>query len=144
MSDEVMSERPRDLAGPTIMLVSALLFGFMGFFAINWSTPGVGGQVVLFRVLLGWTLKISAVLFGAGALLTFVSPVVANGIYAVTGVVGAGLFVVVAVMDIADKQHGIAPYAPFLLFVFAAWNGYASWTSLAALLASRGTGPPEP
>lgn len=119
----------------TVMVLSALIFGFFGFFYVNWNTPGVDGNPVLFRVLLGWTLKGAAVLFLASAALTLFKPPAGNLLYAVTGVVSAALFVVVAVMDVADSQHTFMPYGWVVLLLFAAWNGYGSWSALRAVLA---------
>ncbi len=45
----------------------------------------------------------------------------------------AGVFLV---LDWLDKQHA-AGIPPFLLVIFAVWNGYGSWTGLRALLARR-------
>jgi hypothetical protein len=137
-----MPEKTGQLAGPAIMLVSALIFGFFGFFYIDWSTPGVDGEPLLFRLLLGWTLKVSAVLFVVSAVLTLIRAALGNLLYALTGVVGAGLFVVVAVMDTADQTHTVfSPTMPWLspvvLVLFAAWNGYGSWVALRAVLAGR-------
>ncbi len=129
------------LAGPGAMLFSALIFGFFGFFYINWNTRGLQGQVLLFVVLMEWTLKVSAVLFLLSAGLTIARPFLGNLIYGIVGIVGAVLFVVVAIMDVADKQHTIMAYAPVVLFLFAAWNGYGSWSSLRGVLALRAPGP---
>jgi hypothetical protein len=131
-----MPEKEQQLAGPVIMVLSALVFGFFGFF-YTWSSRGAQGEFVLFPALLGWTLKVSSILFLLAAGLTIAKLVVGNLLYALTGVVGAGLFVVVAVMDIADQAHTIMPYAPVVLVLFAAWNGYGSWLSLRAVLAGR-------
>jgi hypothetical protein len=125
-----------------VMLVSAVIFGFFGFYALNWNTPGVNGQVVPFRVLLGWTLRFSSILFALSALLCFAKPVFGHVLYAAVGVVGAVIFIIVAVMDIADKQHGLFAYAPFILVAFALWNGWSSWQSLRRLLGYRANGEP--
>jgi hypothetical protein len=109
-----MPEKTGQLAGPAIMFLSALVFGYFGFFH-TWSTRGAGGEFVLFPALLGWTLKISSVLFLVSAGLAIVKLVAGNLIYALTGVTGAGMFVVIAVMDIADQGHTIMPYAPVVL-----------------------------
>ena len=98
---------------------------------------GADGEFILFPALLGWTLKISAVLFVLAAVATMVYQVAGNLVYALTGVTGAGMFVVVAVMDIADTGHTIMPYAPVVLLLFAAWNGYGSWFALRDVLAGR-------
>jgi len=84
-------------AGPGVMLFSAAIFGFFGFFYIDWSTLGVDLQPVMFRVLLGWTLKISACVFLLSGILAFFKPIVGNLLYALAGVASAVLFVVVAV-----------------------------------------------
>ena len=143
-----MPEKTGQLAGPAIMILSALIFGFFGFF-YTWNTHGAEGEFVLFPALLGWTLKISAILFLVAGGLTMIRLVAGNLIYALTGVTGAGMFVVVAVMDIADQGHTIMPYAPVVLVLFAAWNGYGSWLALRAVLAGRapatvGDGRSEP
>ncbi|MHC4128732.1 MAG: hypothetical protein ACYSWT_18300 [Planctomycetota bacterium] len=144
-----MPENEGRLAGPAIMILSALIFGYFGFLTYEWSTRGPDGEFILFPALLGWTLKISAILFLAAAGLTFVKAVAGNLLYALTGVVGAGMFVVVAVMDTADQGHTIMPYAPVVLLLFAAWNGYGSWFALRSVLAGRagataGDGPRGP
>lgn len=137
-----MDTRQRaQFAGPGIMFLSVLLFGWFGFgfqlglpFGINWNTPGVDGNPVLFRVLLGWTLQISSIAFLVSALVTFAAPMAGNAIYAVVGLVSAALLVVVAIMDIIDQQHGIMPYGPFVLFIFAAFNGWGSLQGIRAVL----------
>lgn len=132
-----MTNDTQQPAGPVIMLISGLIFGFFGFFYVNWSAPGVDGHAVLFRVLLGWTLRVSSILFLASAGITIARPVAGNLLYALVGVVGAGLFVVVAVMDVTDTRHGFMPYGPAVLLLFAAWNGYGSWMSLRSVLSMR-------
>jgi len=127
-----MPEQEGRLAGPAIMLLSALIFGFFGFLMRETT---VDGEWVLFFALLTWTLRISAGLFVVSAVVTFAAPVAGNLLYALVGVVGAGLFVVVAVMDIADPHNAAVPW--WLLLVFAAWNGYGSWFALRAVLAGR-------
>ena len=127
-----MPEKTGKLAGPAIMILSAVIFGFFGF---KMRATAIDGEFVLFFALLTWTLRISAGLFVLSAVLTFVVPVAGNLLYALAGVVGAGLFVVVAVMDIADPYDASVPW--WLLLIFAAWNGYGSWLALRAVLAGR-------
>ncbi len=136
------------LAGPVVMLFSAAIFGFFGF-SRDWSAPFPDGTVVLFMVLLGWTLKISAALFLVSGVGSFVKPIAGHLLYALTGVVSAGLFVVVVVMDVTDTDHMIMPYSWVVLLLFAGWNGYGSWLSLRSILGSREhagvvPGGPEP
>ncbi len=130
---------------PILILLSAAIFGFFGFFYLDWNKPFPDGQVVLFMGLLGWTLRISAIVFLAAGLLAFVSPIAGNLLYALTGVASAGLFVVVAVMDVTDTAHMIMPYAPVALVLFAAWNGFGSWSALRSIIGSPDRrGPQSP
>ena len=106
------------LSGPGIMLLSAAIFGYFGF-ATTWNHNSViDGSFLLFVALLDWTLKGSAVGFGVAAVLTFVRPVIGNLIYGVVGLVGAFLFVLVAVLDWADHQH--TAMHPLLLLLLVA------------------------
>lgn len=117
------------LAGPAIMLLSAAIFGYFGF---TMKPVAADGTFVLFMAILTWTLRVSAILFAACAGVALVSPIAGNLLYALVGVVGAGLFVVVAIMDVADRNY--ATIHPLLLLIFAAWNGFGSWSSLSAVL----------
>ena len=122
-------------AGPGVMLFSAAVFGYFGFFhGIVWNSPGAGGQPVLFWAILEWALKGAAIAFIGCAILFLLNAVAANAAYAAIGLVCAAAFVVVAVMDYVDKQNGnVIP--PIVLLLFAAWNGYWSWHGLCAVLA---------
>ena len=120
-------------AGPIVMLFSAAMFGYFGFYVMK--PVSTSGQPILFMVLLTWTLRISAALFLLSALLTVVRPILGNLLYSLAGVVGAGLFVVVVVMDLTDPKN--QTISPILLLLFAAWNGYGSWLSLRSILGSR-------
>ncbi len=128
------------------MLLSAALFGYFGFFTIWNHTSGLTGEFLLFVALLEWTLKVSAVVFVASALVTFVHPLAANFVFGIVGLVGAVLFVLIAAMDYADARH--TAMSPLLLLIFAAWNGYGSYTGLRSVFARRAEGhsfgpPPE-
>ncbi|MFB3137848.1 MAG: hypothetical protein ACE10B_01335, partial [Phycisphaerales bacterium] len=84
------------LAGPGIMLLSAAIFGYFGF-STSWNYHSVmTGEFLLFVALLDWTLKGSAIAFGASALLTLANRVLGNLIYGAVGLIGAVLFVVIA------------------------------------------------
>lgn len=128
------------MAGPVIMLISAAIFGYFGFLALNWNTPGVDGQPVFFRVLCGWTLKATAIAFAASVMVTFAAPLAGNLLYALVGLISAVLLVVVAIMDLADTRHTIMPYAPVVLLAFAAWNGWGSYASLRQVAGLRRRG----
>ena len=140
-----MADKTSQLTGPAIMVLSALIFGYFG-----WQVKPVAadGETILFMWLLSWTLRISAGVFILCAVITLAAPVLGNLLYALTGVVGAGLFVVVVVMDIADQNYAAALH-PAILLLFAIWNGYGSWLALRAVLAGRaeasvGSTQPEP
>lgn len=143
-----MKEHNGIFAGPFVMLFSAAIFGFFGF-SRDWAAPFTDGKVVLFMVLLGWTLRISACLFLIAGVTALVKPIAGHLLYALTSVASAGLFVVVVVMDVTDTSHMVMPYGEFVLLFFAIWNGYGSWSALRAILGSREhagvlNGGPEP
>lgn len=128
------------MAGPGIMLLSAAIFGYFGWvIGKNGYAPDQNGQIVPSWVLLAATIHASAVVFALSALLTFFHPAAGNLLYGISGVLSALLFVVVVILDHLDKTHVLA-VSPILLILFAAWNGYGSWTGLRALLALRGPG----
>lgn len=131
-----------NFAGPTIMIISAVLFGYFGFFA-GMTSATAGGQVVLFYAILLWTLRIGAIGFALSAGLSFILPLIGNLVYALFGIGTSIGLVIVAVMDIADTSH-IAAIPPFWAFLFAAWNGYGSWMSLREIVAARSAGVESP
>lgn len=128
-----MNQNNGRFAGSFVMLFSAAIFGVFGFYMLK--PLNSQGQAILFMVLLTWTLRISAVLFLLSALVTVARPVFGNLLYSLVGVVGAGLFVVVVIMDVADTKNQTVH--PLLLLLFAAWNGYGSWVSLRSIIGSR-------
>lgn len=130
MSDD----RPTALE-PWAMLISAALFAYFGFLAgIQFNTPGVNGQPVVFRLMLGWTLRGAAIAFVAAAVVTVLSRRRGVLLYSAIGLVSALLFAIIAVWDLLDAQHGTFPHAPLILGLFAAWNGYGSFMGLRDML----------
>lgn len=124
------------LAGPGMMFFSAAIFGYFGFFYATWNYYSViNGQFLLFVALLDWTLKVSAIANLIAGLITFANAKAGNLLYGFVGLLGAILFLVIAIMDILDKQH--TAISPFLLLIFAAWNGYASFSGLKELFSMR-------
>jgi hypothetical protein len=126
-------QRRSELSGPGVMLLSAAIFGFFGFYWFV-SSPG---QPVLFT-LFEWTVKGSAIAFGLAGLLTFARPLPGNVLFGAAGLVGAVLFVLVAVMDLLDRRYTVLH--PVFILLFAAWNGYSSYMGLAAVAALRRAG----
>jgi len=127
------------LAGPGIMLISAAIFGYFGFTTTFVYHSAATGQLLIYVPMLDWTLKVTAVAFLVCGLVTFKAPVIGNLAYGVFGVCSAIMFVIVAVLDFADQKHTVMH--PLLLLVFAAWNGYGSWTALRELMAARRAAP---
>lgn len=127
-----MNDKAGLLSGPGIMILSAVIFGFFGF---SLSTTAPDAQFVLFMALLAWTLRISAILFVVSAAVTLIQPIVGNLLYFLVGGIGAGLFVVVVVLDMTNDKYSTVH--PVILLLFAAWNGFGSWSSLRAVLAMR-------
>ena len=129
-----MSDRDMGLAGPGIMLLSAAIFGYFGF-SVTWlSTSASTGQFLFFVALLEWTLKGCAVAFGISAIITLAQPWLGNMIFSGVGLLSAISLVVVMILDILDKQH--QAISPFLLAIFAIWNGLSSWAGIKAALAT--------
>ena len=116
------------------MLLSAAIFAFFGV-ATSWNYTGVNGQFLLFVALLDWSLKIAAIGFAVSAVLTFLSAFAGNLLYSTVGILSAVMFVIVAVLDLMDSQH--TAMHPVLLLVFAAWNGYGSWSGVRETLGWR-------
>jgi hypothetical protein len=79
--------------------------------------------------------------FLLAALVTMGRGLAGNLLYAVFGVLSALAMIGVGVWDLTSTY--IAGVHPFLLFLFAAWNGYSSWTSLRVLLAWRARAQPS-
>ena len=127
-------QRPMLLAGPGMMFLSAAIFGYFGF-SITWIYQGNNGQFLLFVALLDWTLKGSAMAYLVSGLITLANARAGNLLYGIVGLLGAILFLVIAAMDYADKQH--MAMNPILLLIFAGWNGYASFTGLKELFRTR-------
>lgn len=131
-----MSTRITVYAGPGIMFVSAVLFGFFGF-VMQFNSTGTNGQTLIYIPMFVWTMRISAMAFGLAGFLTFVLPLMGNLIYSAAGLLGAIMFVVIAVMDLLDQQHTIMAYAPFILVALALFNGWGSVQSIRAIYDSR-------
>ena len=114
-----------------MMFISAALFGYFGF-SVTWNTTGVDGQFLLFVAIEAWTLKGCAIGFALAGVLSFIAARPAEFLYAFVGILSAIGFVTAGILDLADNQH--TAMQPFLLFLFAAWNGFGSLTSLRSLL----------
>ena len=112
------------------MLLSAAIFGYFGFWT-TWLHTGVDGQTLAFVVILEWTLKACAVGFAACGILAFAMPRPAEFLFAGLGLLSAAAFIVVGILDLLDTDHTAGM---FLLFIFAAWNGFGSISSLRSLL----------
>lgn len=122
------------------MLLSAGIFLFFGF-GTSWNYTGVNGQFLLFVALLDWTLKLTGIAFGASALVTLANGFLGNLLYSAFGLGSAIMFVIVGIMDIMDTQH--TAMSPLLLFIFAAWNGYGSWSGLQEVLTASAARSPD-
>jgi hypothetical protein len=141
---------PEALASPAVMLISAALFAYFGVgghLGLPWApqfvyTSAVTGRIVPFVPLLDWTLKASAAGFLAAALVAIARPVAGNVLYGLVGLVGALALVAVVVLDHLDAQHTTG-IPSLLLLLFAAWNGFGSWSGLRAVLSGRDNSPPS-
>ena len=132
------------LAGPGIMLLSAAIFGYFGFMLAFPELDRETGSLIPLVITLKWTLRAAAIGFLLAAVITMANTSAGNLLYALVGIVSAAMFVGIAVWDLGSAWH--SGVHPFLLFVFAAWNGYSSFAGLRAVLSGRGDhgsfGPP--
>ncbi len=132
------------LAGPGIMLLSAAIFGYFGFMLAFPELDTKTGSLIRLVITLKWTLRAAAIGFLLAAVITMANTFAGNLLYALVGIVSAAMFVGIAVWDLGSPWH--SGVHPFLLFVFAAWNGYSSFAGLRAVLSGRGDhgslGPP--
>lgn len=128
------------------MLIGAAIFAYFGF-ATGWAhqrTTTTPPQLLVMVVVLKWTLRGGAIAFGLSALLAMTGAVAGLLLYAVAGLVTSVLFVVVAVWEWTNPQGYFSGVPAILLLIFAAWNGWGSWSGLHAALALRAGGPQHP
>lgn len=119
------------------MVISALIFAYFGF-GTTWAHQSIAtGQTLLFVVLLDYTFKGGAILMGLSAGVLLVHHRAGQWLYAITGLLTAVLFVVIALLDWLDTQH--TALNPFLLLIFAAFNGFNAASMTPDLLASHAT-----
>ena len=136
------------LAGPGMMIFSAVIFGYFGF-TITWNYHSFAtGQFLPYIVILNWTLQGAGIGFATAAIVTFAHRLLGNLIYSIIGLITAVLFLVVAVWDQIDTQN-MSFSLPFLpgpvaLLLFAAWNGYTSWFGIKTVLELLRTLPDTP
>lgn len=118
----------RRLAGPGVMLLSAGIFAYFGFMLAFPEIDPATGSMIPLVVTLKWTLRVTAIGFALAALLTMSAPRPGNILYAAVGLVSALMFLVVAVWDLASPFGSGVHW--MLLVLFAAWNGFGSWSGL--------------
>ena len=127
------------------MVISALLFAWFGF-GTGWAhqyTTTQPPQLLVMVVILKWTLRAGAILFGISAILAMMGSLAGEALYSLAGLATAVLFIVVAVWQWTNPQGYYSGVPAFLLVIFAAWNGYGSWLGLRAVLAAARAGRAE-
>ncbi|MEE9129033.1 MAG: hypothetical protein V3T84_03375 [Phycisphaerales bacterium] len=124
------------LTGPGMMFLSAAIFGFFGFMMVFPEIASTTGKLIPMVVTLKWTLRAAAVAFLLSAVLSMANPRAGEILYAGVSLISAGLFAVVAVWDLMTPQY-VSGVHWFLLLVFAAWNGFGSYSSLREILNAR-------
>ena len=121
----------KSFTSPGIMLLSAAIFGYFGFMLAFPEIDPTTGQKIPLVVTLKWTVRGAAILFLLSALLAMVNGPVGSALYAIGGVITAVLFLAIAGWDLASPFR--AGIHPFLLVVFAIWNGMGSLSALPGL-----------
>lgn len=136
------AERGSPLAGPGVMLFSAAVFGFFGFMMAFPEIDVQTGKTIPLVVTLKWTLRAAAIAFFAAAIISMGAITPGNLLFSFVGLCSALMFLVIAIWDLNSPfESGVHP---FILFVFAAWNGYSSWMGLQEVLSRRSAPPRSP
>lgn len=120
------------------MFLAAALFGYFGW-GMSWAhewTIDSPPKIVYMVSLLKWTVRIGAVLFGVAAVLTLMGTIFGPLLYGLAGLATSVSFVVVAVWDMMEPDY-FSGAPPFLLLIFAAWNGWMSWLGLREFIEPR-------
>lgn len=121
------------------MLISGGIFAYFGF-ANSWvhqytnTTPPVLLPMV---VLLKWSLRIGAIAFGVSALISFTGSVFGPLLYAIVGLITAVIFAIVAIWEWTNPNGYYSGVPAILLIIFAAWNGFGSYSGLREILNAR-------
>ncbi|MHC5113398.1 MAG: hypothetical protein ACYTGP_03090 [Planctomycetota bacterium] len=109
------------------MLISAGIFAYFGF-ATAWPqlTTTNPPETIAMVVLLKWTIRVSACAFAGAWLLSLLGTMLGPILYAAAGLVGAVIFVIVAIWEWTNPQGYYSGVPAILLLIFAVWNGVAS------------------
>lgn len=121
------------------MIVSAGLFAYFGF-AGSWThqyTNTNPPELVMMVVVLKWTLRAGSIAFGLAAVLSMIGKTAGPLLYCLAGLITAVIFVVVGIWEMTNPQGYFSGVPAIILFLFAAWNGYSSWTELHEMFAER-------
>jgi len=121
------------------MFISAGVFAYFGF-AGSWAhqyTTTNPPELLTMVVLLKWTLRAGAIAFGVAAVLSMLRSGAGPLLYCVVGLITAVLFVVVGIWEMTNPQGYFSGIPAILLFLFAAWNGFGSWTELQEMFGGR-------
>lgn len=123
--DSAGGDRARTVDDALSLLISALLFGYFGFFfGLTDRAAPDGPSIPMFATFL-WTLRLSAIGFAIALILALMRQPAANLVSGVVGLLGAVAFIVLAIWDWIEPAYALA-LSPILLVLFALWNGYAS------------------
>jgi hypothetical protein len=117
------------------MLFSAAVFGFFGFMMSFPEIDVQTGKTIPLVITLKWTLRVAAIAFFAAAIVSMIAISPGNLLFSFIGLCSAVMFVVIAIWDLSSPFH--SGVHPFILLIFAAWNGYGSWMGLQDIFARR-------
>jgi len=124
-----VADRMGDLLAP---LISAVLFGYYGFFA-GLDTSDASGATVPLWLGSVWILRIVTVLFAATIALALKDHPWSELAYGAAGLAATLGLLVILVWDQLDTANRTA-FHPLLLVVFVVWNGFGSISTLRAAL----------
>jgi hypothetical protein len=135
---------PQIRAQAVYMFISALLFGYFGFFG-SWThqyTTDNPPALIPMVALLHWTLCVGAILFAGAGLLAAAGSRLGPLLNALCGLATAAIFLIVAIWEWTNPQGYYSGVPAIFLVAFAVWNGYGSWMGLQELRRPRSTPAP--
>lgn len=128
-----MTQKPETRSDVVIMFFSAAIFAFFGF------RLGQGSLPVALYLLIIWSLRGGAVLFGLSGILALARVRMADVLYAVAGAVTGVLFIIAGVWLLLVA--GIGNATGIILLLFGLWNSYSALRSLGLTGARSPTAP---
>ncbi len=116
-----------DLLSP---LISLVLFGYYGFVSSTTSDlTNENNETVALWLAFLWSMRVVALLFAGCVVLALTKHAAAHLALGICGLVATATLATLGLWDASDTNYQLA-CPTLLLWIFVAWNGYASITTL--------------